>query len=235
MKKLSKLAARFKRAESELIAVLQEVDTARVYLDLGYTSLFSYCVQALGLSEAVTSNFVAVSRKAREVPELQLAIQDGSLSVSKARKITPVLTLESPEEWIEKAKTLSSRKLEEEVARILPQAAAPTRLESGQRRSRRIATWNFKIRTRETQTRSRSRVPKNWPRRKSSKMRWRHLLELYLEKKDPLRKAERAQKGTPTYDAPACVTGHVVRPTRSQSPRKSVIRSTYETAVNALS
>ena len=38
-----------------------------------------------------------------EVPVLQSAIQSGALSVSKARKIAPVLTLANQDEWVEKA------------------------------------------------------------------------------------------------------------------------------------
>lgn len=97
-KKALEVAARFKQAEADLISVLQEVEAQRIFVNFGYTSLFSYCVQALGLSESVTSNFVTVARKAREVPVLQSAIQSGALSVSKARKITPVLTLDNQDE-----------------------------------------------------------------------------------------------------------------------------------------
>ena len=127
-KKALEVAARFKQAEADLISVLQEVDTAKVFLKLGCTGLFNYCVQALGLSESVAYNFVTVARKAREVPVLQSAIQNGSLSVSKARKIAPVLTLANQEEWVEKAKSLPTRKLEAEVARVAPREATPERM-----------------------------------------------------------------------------------------------------------
>ena len=61
-------------------------------------------------------------------PVLHSAIQSGSLSVSKARKIAPVLTLENQVEWVEKAKTLPTRKLEEEVAGVAPREATPERM-----------------------------------------------------------------------------------------------------------
>jgi hypothetical protein len=64
-------AARFKRAEADLISILQEVEGSRVFMKLGYTSLFAYSVEALGLSESVAANFITVSRKAKEVPVLQ--------------------------------------------------------------------------------------------------------------------------------------------------------------------
>src|SRR5262245_13703006 len=113
-------AGKFKRAEAGLIEALQKVDESRAFMKLGYTSLFNYSVQGLGLSESTAASFVTVSRKARVVPELQSAIRQGELSVSKARRITPVLTQDNAVEWVEMAKTLPQRKLEAEVARVLP-------------------------------------------------------------------------------------------------------------------
>ncbi|MGZ6311755.1 MAG: hypothetical protein ACXWOH_14055, partial [Bdellovibrionota bacterium] len=114
-------AANFHRAEAELLSILQELDRCRGYREQGYSSLFAYSVGALKLTESVACNFINVARKSREVPELQAAIVASELSVTKARKIVPVLTLENQEEWIEKAKSLSSRELEREVARVAPQ------------------------------------------------------------------------------------------------------------------
>ena len=68
-------------------------------------------------------NLIAVARKAKVMPALQSAIQSGSLTVSKARKITSVLAPDNQEEWVLKAQTLSSRRLEEEVAKVNPRAA----------------------------------------------------------------------------------------------------------------
>jgi len=73
-------AKRFKRAEADLVDVLQKLDTHKVYLRLKYTSLFVYAVQALGLSEANASNFITVARKAKEVPQLSGIRHQGSRS-----------------------------------------------------------------------------------------------------------------------------------------------------------
>ena len=67
-------AQRFKKAESDLISVLQEVESSKMFFELGYTCLFQYVVQSLGLSESVAANFITVSRKAKEFPALQAAI-----------------------------------------------------------------------------------------------------------------------------------------------------------------
>jgi 5-methylcytosine-specific restriction endonuclease McrA len=185
-------ASRFKRAEADLIAILQEVENERVFLSLGYTSLFSYSVGALGLSESVAYNFVTVARKAREVPVLQSAIQNGDLSVSKARKIAPVLTL-APEEWIEKAKTLPSRRLEEEVARVLPREAAPERLKpvSEDRVELRMGISKaLEEKLRRVQDLESQRTG----RAASMEETLEAMVDIYLEVKDPVKRAERILK-----------------------------------------
>jgi len=207
------VAARFKRAEADLISVLQEVQAARVYVKLGYTSLFNYCVQALGLSESVAANFITVARKAHEIPVLQSAIQSGLLSVSKARKITPVLTLANQEEWVAKAQRLPSRELEAAVARIAPREATPERM-------RFITEERLELRLgiskslQEKLKRVRDLESQRKGRTVSLEETLEATIEVYLESKDPIKRAERVMKRlaqkkatmTRKNDAPACVT-----------------------------
>jgi 5-methylcytosine-specific restriction endonuclease McrA len=120
-------AKEFKRSESKLIQILQEVEDSRLYLDLELTSLHRYAIQTLGLSENVASDFITVARKARVVPLLQEALREGNVSVSKVRKVAPVLTFENQEVWMDKIKNLSSKQLEREVATVCPREAAPER------------------------------------------------------------------------------------------------------------
>jgi len=116
------LAAReFKQAELKLLDALLEVEKSSVHLRLGFSSLFNYAVQSLGLSEAVAYNAISVARKIREIPELKSEVAE--LGISKTRKIVSVLTRENQSEWISKAKTLSSRALEKAVAKENPREA----------------------------------------------------------------------------------------------------------------
>src|SRR5579872_49448 len=116
------LAAReFKQAELKLLDALLEVEKSSVHLRLGFSSLFNYAVQSLGLSEAVAYNAISVARKIREVPSLKDEVAE--LGISKTRKIVSVLTKENQAEWISKAKTLSSRALEKAVAKEKPREA----------------------------------------------------------------------------------------------------------------
>ncbi|MBI2606131.1 MAG: hypothetical protein HYW49_08635, partial [Deltaproteobacteria bacterium] len=120
-------AGRLRKAEAELIEILQQVEQYRVFLARGYASLFLYVVRELGLSESIAYNLISVARKAREVPELKTGIQNGTLTLSNARKIVPVLNRENKAEWLGKASALSQRQLEKEVVKIRPQLATPER------------------------------------------------------------------------------------------------------------
>ncbi len=118
----------FLHAESQLIEILQQVDQHRVYIEYGHSSLFHYVTQELKISESVAYNLITVSRKAREVPALKSAIQNQQITLSNARKLTPILNQTNQEHWISKAQTLSSRQLEKEIARENPKLATPEKV-----------------------------------------------------------------------------------------------------------
>ena len=111
-----------------------------MFLELGYTSLFNYCIQALQLSESVASNFVPHSE---EEPERFRTNCGRSFLFSKARKIAPVLTL--PRRVGEKAKVLPTRKLKEEGE--VPESRRENYCRTDEVRlaegSARNANWNF--------------------------------------------------------------------------------------------
>ncbi|MGK5086293.1 hypothetical protein WDW86_01945 [Bdellovibrionota bacterium FG-2] len=92
------VSVRYKRAEGELLEILEQVDRHRVYLEHGHSSLFLYVIHELRLSESVAYNLIVVMRKAREVPELKTLIATGAITMSNARKITPVLTTQNKTE-----------------------------------------------------------------------------------------------------------------------------------------
>ncbi len=190
----------FKRSEAELMEALISVASEKVHLRLGYPSLFQYAVTALGLSEAVAYNAVAVSRKAVEVAALRNAVASGSLGFSKARKVLSVLSPRRPVEeqvaWVEKAVLLSSRNLERAVARENPAEAISER--AIYRSALRIelslgVSETLLLDLRQVQ----NLVSSARGTSASLEDTLRAMVELYLARKDPERKARRviAKKG----------------------------------------
>jgi hypothetical protein len=121
-------AKRLKTAESELIGLLNKIDSSRGFVELGYPSLFSYVHRCLGLSEASTQALILVSRAAKKAPALIAAIAAGEITVSKAKTIAKVLNERNQEQWLAMARSSSTRELEKAVADVRPEAPKPEKL-----------------------------------------------------------------------------------------------------------
>ena len=194
-------AAEFKQAEKNLLLALIEVEKSSVHLRMGFSSLFQYAVSSLDLSEAVAFNAISVARKMREVPELENEV--ASIGVSKLRKIVSVLTPLNQAEWISKAKALSSRALEKEVARVNPRAASPERSHyvSEKRLELELGVSEelmLKIR------RAQDQVSQSLGRPASLEETLEQMAAFFLRHKDPLERARRviAKKGLQVESSP---------------------------------
>ena len=87
---VSRLAMNERHAAAALIRCLMEVDTRRLYLPQGYSSLFAFCTQALHLSEHAAYGRIEVARAARRLPALLSHLEDGSITVTNARMLAPL-------------------------------------------------------------------------------------------------------------------------------------------------
>jgi hypothetical protein len=110
----------YHRSERELFKCLLDVDRYKVYLTVGATSLFEYAVKTLSLTEPVAYNFVSVVKKSREVPELKQQVISGDLSISKARKLVPVIKPENQAELLRFVRKATYRDIEKKIAEINP-------------------------------------------------------------------------------------------------------------------
>ena len=86
-KRALEIASQYRRAEIDLIEILEKVDRHKVYRRYDCSSLFKYATDVLKLSESVAYIFINVARKSRQVPQLKEEIRRGNISVSKAKKI----------------------------------------------------------------------------------------------------------------------------------------------------
>jgi 5-methylcytosine-specific restriction endonuclease McrA len=186
------LSRAFLRTEAELLEAINEVDRNRVFETLGLTSTYAYCVQILGLSEGATFYFISVARKSRVVPELALAIGQGDLTVSKAARVVSVLTPENQEDLIEKASTMTKNEIEKEVAKIAPEKRKRAQIKPvGDNRERLTVELSGEYmdklkRVRELESQRTSKAA-------SLEESIERVLDAYLEKNDPVEKADRAK------------------------------------------
>ncbi len=185
-------AKKYLIAESALLAAIIEVDSDKTFEKFGLTHLTPYCVKHLGLSEDVAACFVRVARKSRQVPELKDAIDEGRISVTKAKTIASVITPENQNGWIAKAETLSKEKLEQAVAANSPQSKKPEKAKpTGPNRVR----VEFELSETEMALFRRAQELLYQKGGKSVSLAevQAELLSVFLDKHDPLRKAQRAK------------------------------------------
>lgn len=185
-------AAKYLVAEAELLIAIVEVDRHKLYEKFDETYLTPYCVKYLKLSEDVAAMFVRVARKSQQVPELQLAVQEG-LQMSKAKTIASVIDSENKSEWIEKAQTLSKEKLEREVAAANPSAKKPEKTKpTGPDRIR----IEFEVTYEEAEVINRARELMSQKKSKHAQIGETlvGVAREWVDREDPVRKAERAHE-----------------------------------------
>jgi hypothetical protein len=92
---VKELAARERHATAEMIASLMELDSRRLYLGEGYSSLFTYCTQALGMSEHAAYGRIEAARATRRCPSIIDLLAEGSITLTTVTLLGPHLTPEN--------------------------------------------------------------------------------------------------------------------------------------------
>ena len=219
-------------SERELITILDELDTRRVYRELGYPSLHAYAPSALGLSDEVAYVLIKLARTTRAVPELRIKLETQAISITNARLIAPILKLENSEVWLSKAEVLSKRELEKELVKSFPERAV---LE----RARPVAEGRMKLEVgisdelHQQLTRVKDLLSQRLGKTASMEEALNELTKEYLDRRDPVKKAERAALRTGSNtDQPAKIDqtslvpgrklGNVIRKGRRSGERRPI-------------
>ena len=117
--------ARERDATAQLVALLMELDTRRLYLAEGCASLFAYCTQVLHLSEHAAYHRIEAARAARRFPVILERLVDGTVNLTAIGLLAPLLTPQNHLELLDAARHKSKRDVEELVARTRPRPDAP--------------------------------------------------------------------------------------------------------------
>ncbi len=166
--------------ENQLIEILIEIDSTRLFRTLGFSSLFIYAVRSLGFSEATAYAMIAVARKAKEISQLRVALKEEKLSVARASRITSVLTTENAITLIAFAAHHSARETDREVARIAGNGG-------NEKRRALLVSEEVLDLLKRAQSLLASRNKKHIAAQEALKL----VFEDYLERHDPVKKAER--------------------------------------------
>jgi len=114
------------RATAALVRSLMELDVRRLYLGEGYSSLFTYCTQALHLAEGAAYNRIEAARAARRFPAILTALEDGAVTLTTVRLVAPHLTSANHEDVLARARHKGKREVEALVASLRPLPSVPS-------------------------------------------------------------------------------------------------------------
>jgi 5-methylcytosine-specific restriction endonuclease McrA len=122
LRALSGFVRRGNEVSADLLAHLGELDARGLQLELGFPSLFKYCVVKLGLCEATAGRRIAAARVCRRFPEAFGLVATGALHVSALCLLKRHLTRDNARELFEVCTHSSARDIEELLAARFPRA-----------------------------------------------------------------------------------------------------------------
>ena len=185
------LANKHATVETDLIEVLQRVERMKINQILG-VSLFIYARDVLSLRKELAYALITLARKAMIVPELKAAISNKTLTVSNASRIVSSLNTENAKELIHFAETHTRDEIDFEIAKRNPRKRCQDKMKPLSedwvevRMSMSHATFEKLKRAESVQA------------QKNKDATWGGVvdasLEAYLDKNDPVRKAQRASE-----------------------------------------
>lgn len=117
---VKQLAATERRATTALLRPLSELEDRRLYLREGYSSLFTYCTQALHLAEGAAYNRIEAARAARRFPAILAALEEGAVTLTTVRLLAPHLTAVNHQDVLASARHKGKWEVEALVASLRP-------------------------------------------------------------------------------------------------------------------
>ncbi len=117
---LKRIVRKEHEATLELIAYLIELDSRRLYLDLGYGSLFAYLTSGLKYSEPAANRRITVARCLRKFPEVFELLKNKELSLSGICLFGRFLTQENKETILGQVRGKSHSEIERIISGFKP-------------------------------------------------------------------------------------------------------------------
>jgi 5-methylcytosine-specific restriction endonuclease McrA len=124
---LAHLLRREHTALAEFLVALADFDRKRLWMDLGYTSLFQFLRAELHLSKAAAQYRKVAAELIQQVPAVADALRDGTLCFTTVIEVARVVTAENWQVLLPRFFSLSRRDAMELVAELQPHPAPPSR------------------------------------------------------------------------------------------------------------
>src|SRR5512138_2525793 len=125
--RLSDLLGREHAALGDFLVALAEFDQGRLWVELGYASLFDFLHRELGLSKASASFRKKAAELVQRFPEVVEPLRDGRLCLTSVFELAKVLTPENRDEVLPRFFQLSKREAKAVAVALRPDSAPPRR------------------------------------------------------------------------------------------------------------
>jgi hypothetical protein len=126
MARVEDLAASDRDTTAQLLGYLAELEVRGLHLQAGFGSLFTYCRDALCLSEHESFMRVEAARAGRRFPVVLEMLAQGLVNLTTVRLLAPHLTAENHQAVLASAQGKKKLEVEEIVARMAPVAEPPS-------------------------------------------------------------------------------------------------------------
>lgn len=112
----------------KILVYLLEIDRRRLYLPLGYASLFEFCLRRLGYSEPQAGRRVALARCIGQFPRIYDLLASGRVNFSAVSRIAGIMDKENADEILCEIEGKTVREIEGIVSRYRPGRAIRERV-----------------------------------------------------------------------------------------------------------
>src|SRR5688572_3361124 len=109
---------------ADLLALIGECDSRRLYLGEGCSSLFTYCTHVLHFSEHAAYHRIEGARAARQFPVILELIAEGSVTLTTVALLRPHLTMANHDRLLAAARHRTKREVEHQIACLAPKPEA---------------------------------------------------------------------------------------------------------------
>ncbi|MBK9292900.1 MAG: HNH endonuclease [Oligoflexia bacterium] len=133
---LKSLVSEERKLLSSVLDYLLEVQTRRLYLELGFPSLFEFCVKELQYSESAAQRRISAARLMKDIPEVKTKIEKGNLNLTTLSQAAMFIgqekrvnqksyNINQKRELLGKLENKSKSECEKELIKISPLATIP--------------------------------------------------------------------------------------------------------------
>ncbi|WP_413293114.1 HNH endonuclease [Bdellovibrio sp. HCB185ZH] len=232
LEKVKNLVQQERHIQVEFLNHLLEVETRKLFLEIGYGSLFDYVTKELGYSESAAYRRIQAMRLVKSVPEVQHKISSGEITLTTAAQVQGFIRAETKREGnvsieckrdlVAAVENKSTREVEKILISQSPHAALPSE------RVRTITETHLEIRlVIEEKLQGKLDQLKALLSHKNHDMNYAELIELLADRELKRSNSDRGKCGSVATPAPKLKTLPVAEAEVYAKQKKGIKRGRY--------